>query len=314
MEKKIMANQNQPVSGRPRIRIPAAVSSRANNVGCLWIILAVLAVLFLLALLRPDVSDPLGIYAQNRALQTQIAQIQAGGAVQGTPTPGSGGGAGAGGQQDFTSGVIYLNGTNVGTVLNPQSQIEHPSFYIETGVTGTVTWNISVPNDGVLIVGGTSVDGVGGGVYKAMSGGQSYNVTVTNGFAAVTKREFGNGEFCFRVGQAVQYNWAHQTVQPLSGWTSCGNNAVIATSTPGAVSTNQPAGRTNLATGVGQSVSFNVGESAYGFRIRFSNGKTCDNNGAGGVFVRNATMAGSLTDGIINPSSIPANAVECRPS
>lgn len=38
-----MATPTNPVSGRPRIRIPAAVSSRASNPGWLWVIIVLLA-------------------------------------------------------------------------------------------------------------------------------------------------------------------------------------------------------------------------------------------------------------------------------
>jgi hypothetical protein len=70
-------------------------------------------------------------------------------------------------------------------------------------------------------VGGFEVDGVSNGVYKAIAGPGVLDTTVTDGFVAIIKAEWANAEFCFRIAQATQFNWAHQTVIPLPGWAAC---------------------------------------------------------------------------------------------
>ena len=104
---------------------------------------------------------------------------------------------------------------------DPQPYVPHPSLYVETGTKGKTTWLIDIPADSILVVGGLEVDGVGGGVYRAYSGGQEVTVTVKDGFASVVISEWGRNEFCFRLGQAVEYDWKHNTVQPLPEWESC---------------------------------------------------------------------------------------------
>lgn len=103
----------------------------------------------------------------------------------------------------------------------PQPQIGHPSLYVETGVGQTRVWNQAVEADKVAIVGGFRVDGVSGGVYKALPGNQTVNVAVTDGFIAIVRADWANAEFCFRLGQAKQFGWAHNTIQPLPGWAPC---------------------------------------------------------------------------------------------
>ncbi|GEM_PF-5179085 len=103
----------------------------------------------------------------------------------------------------------------------PQPQVGHPSLYVETGVGQTRVWNQPVDPDKVAIVGGFRVDGTSGGVYKAFPQGQTVNTTVTDGFIAIVRSDWAQAEFCFRVGQAKQFGWAANTIQPLPGWAPC---------------------------------------------------------------------------------------------
>lgn len=119
--------------------------------------------------------------------------------------------------------------------IPPQPQIGHPSLYLETGVpcvgtsgmictdvdAHTKTWTVDVISGTTAIIGGFKVDGVSNGVYKAVQGPVKLMTTVTDGFLAIIKSEWANNEFCFRTGQARQYNWAHAHESPLSGWTAC---------------------------------------------------------------------------------------------
>jgi len=115
---------------------------------------------------------------------------------------------------------IIVNGTVLGVVDPQMEQVHAAALYLPTGISGHNVWEIKIPSNGVLIVGGTDVNGIGGGVYKAWAGGQTVSIDVTNGFALVTLDKWSNWEFCFRVSQAVQYGWAHGTVSGLPGW-SC---------------------------------------------------------------------------------------------
>ncbi len=114
--------------------------------------------------------------------------------------------------------------------LPPQMQIGHPSLYLETGVpdpygtnvdANTKHWRIELLPGTVAIIGGFKVDGVTNGVYKAIAGPGVVETTVTDGFILVTTAEWANAEFCFRISQAKQFNWAHNTIQPLPGWSNC---------------------------------------------------------------------------------------------
>jgi hypothetical protein len=118
--------------------------------------------------------------------------------------------------------------------LPPQPQIGHPSLYLETGVPCQNTpqgvtctdveehtrhWVIQLLPGTVAVIGGFTVDGVTNGVYKAQVGPGTLDTTVTDGFIAITRAEWANAEFCFRIAQAVQFGWAHAHVEPLAGWT-----------------------------------------------------------------------------------------------
>ncbi|HPT66223.1 MAG TPA: hypothetical protein PK257_02845 [Candidatus Woesebacteria bacterium] len=93
----------------------------------------------------------------------------------------------------------------------PQEQIGHPNWYTETGTNDEYKWTFEVKTGEVGIVGGLVVDGKNGGVYRAYAPG-IYTVQIQNGFALTTKAEWAQNEFEFRLGQAIQYNWAYGTV------------------------------------------------------------------------------------------------------
>lgn len=116
---------------------------------------------------------------------------------------------------------IVVNGTTLGVVDPQMQQVHAAALYLPTGISGHNVWNIQIPSNGVLIVGGTDVNGIHNGVYQAWAGGQTVTVDVTNGFALVTLDKWSNWEFCFRVSQAVQYGWAHGTVSGIPGWAPC---------------------------------------------------------------------------------------------
>lgn len=137
--------------------------------------------------------------------------------------------------------------------LPPQPQIGHPSLYLETGVPclqgeqnvtcrpeaeNTKRWTIQLLPGTVAIIGGFKVDGETSGVYKAQAAPGTLNTLVTDGFVAITKAEWGNAEFCFRVGQARGFKWApfhvndrgqpvfteaqqRARIRPLQGWSGC---------------------------------------------------------------------------------------------
>jgi len=117
--------------------------------------------------------------------------------------------------------TIFVNGVAVG-VLNPQTEVGHPSFYLETGKTGAASWNVQAPSGSVIIAGGTDINDLHDGVLQAWNGGGSpVSVTVKNGFILVTTADWASQEFCFRKGQMVQFNWARKNVVPLKEWTAC---------------------------------------------------------------------------------------------
>ena len=107
--------------------------------------------------------------------------------------------------------VIDSNADTTGKVTE-QNYVPHPRRYEETGIEGTKTWkNIVVNDDEYLVVGGLTVDGTNDGVYRGYGPG-TYTITVTNGFISVVDDSWGDEEFDFRVGQAVEYGWAHAHV------------------------------------------------------------------------------------------------------
>ena len=103
--------------------------------------------------------------------------------------------------------------------VDPQPQVRHPSMYWETGVSGTQGWQGSIPAGSTLIVGGVCVDGLCDGTYKAIAGPKDVSLKVQNGFVLVIESKWAQEEWCFRIGQTVQYGWAHKNLSPLSGWT-----------------------------------------------------------------------------------------------
>jgi len=109
--------------------------------------------------------------------------------------------------------------------LLPQPYVPHPSQYSETGHTGsdiekTQNWSITVAAGTTLVYGGFRVNGEDGGVYGAIVGPTVANITVTDGFYSIVTNEWAQKEYCFRLGEAIRYNWAHAHVHPISGW-SC---------------------------------------------------------------------------------------------
>jgi hypothetical protein len=103
-------------------------------------------------------------------------------------------------------------------VINPeaptQQQQRHPTVYEETRVSSVpVTFDLDVPVGYIAIVGGWEVDGVDNGVYRAFGPGHQ-TVTIVDGFALLIEEEWGQAEFDFRVEQAEQLGWAHNTVDP----------------------------------------------------------------------------------------------------
>jgi hypothetical protein len=186
--------------------------------------------------------------------------------------------------------------------LPPQPQIGHPSAYLETGVpcvnvdgsttctdvdAHTKTYKIEILPDAVAIVGGVKVDGVDGGVYKAMAGPGTLQTTVTDGFVAITKKDWGQGEWCFRIGQTVQYNWAHAHETPLSGW-SCD----AAQPSGGKAATGRQ------TTGVGSTLPFVAGADVIGVDIVLDNGTAYHS-----CHLASAPTGGKVTTGVISPNA-----------
>lgn len=104
--------------------------------------------------------------------------------------------------------------------LPPQAYVPHPSSYQETGVgEKTKTWTIPVLAGTTLVYGGYTVGNETGGVYGAMQGPTTVTLTVTDGFYSVVTSQWGQNEYCFRLGEAVKYGWARANLHPLAGWT-----------------------------------------------------------------------------------------------
>lgn len=178
----------------------------------------------------------------------------------------------------------------------PQPQIGHPSFYIETGIESTRCWVVTVKPGFIAVIGGFTVDGVSNGVYKAVAAG-TLTTTVTNGFLAIPVAEVARDEYCFRLGQAVQYKWAHSNEFPLVNWTACSFTG--STSTATVVTTTVTTAGTNARTATGKgdkTLPFPVGASVAGFLVALSDGRTCN-----GCYVDKAPLAGTVTDGVIWP-------------
>ena len=230
-------------------------------------------------------------------------------------------------QSQASSNTAQQNPSSGTYNIPPQMQIGHPSVYVETGVPDPISgtdahtkrWVLDVLQGTVAIVGGFTVDGISNGVYKAIEGPARLDTTVTNGFLAITIDEWGNGEFCFRIGQAIQFGWAHNTEQPLPGWTSCSNQPVAqiqSTSVPQATSApvaatpvpqqNKPAATAAPSTSKGQrrttenapnkTITFTEGEPVIGFSIKLSDGKTYSQ-----CYLANPPRGGTVTDGVVWP-------------
>lgn len=207
---------------------------------------------------------------------------------------------------------VVVNGVVMGVVDPQMAQVHAAALYLPTGISGHNVWTIKIPVNGVLIVGGVTVNGVSGGVYQAWSGGQTVTIDVTNGFALVTLDRWANWEFCFRVEQAVQYEWAHGTVEGLPAWTACSSTVSVAetatviptaTAAPEPVATVIPtvastAPAERKETGKGQTLDFNQGDTVTGFRIVLKDGTTYDS-----CLITNSPTTGKVTDGVIWPDA-----------
>ena len=181
-----------------------------------------------------------------------------------------------------------------------QPQIGHPSVYAETGVVETPQCYVMPIKSGFVgVIGGAVVDGLSGGVYKTVAGPATITTTVVDGFVAITAEEIGQAEFCFRVGQAVQYGWGHKHVLPLPGWAECDFSVEVESAEPIAVSTAIPVKTAERReTGQEKALPFSEGEGVYGWRIVLDDGRTCD---GGGCYFPSAPSAGTVTSGVINP-------------
>ncbi len=109
-----------------------------------------------------------------------------------------------------TDGSIHI------FVLNPtgtdQMQNRHPAIYSQTQVSGVpVSYIIDVPDGYFAIVGGFKVDDVNNGVYQGLGPGH-YTRTVTDGFVEIVRATWAKAEWDFRIGEATQFNWAHNSV------------------------------------------------------------------------------------------------------
>ncbi len=187
----------------------------------------------------------------------------------------------------------------------PQAYVPHPSFYDETGVSNRLfNWSIPVDADKVLIVGGYTVGGISKGVYKAFAGNQTVNVSVTDGFASVIKGEWGNQEWCFRIAQANQYGWLHQTEQPLTNWKAC-DQLVQTTTAPNpsksvvpvsAAPAPQASGKWT-PTGQGNTLPFDKGADVIGTTITLEDGTVYSQ-----CYLKAASQKGTVFTGVIWPS------------
>jgi hypothetical protein len=78
------------------------------------------------------------------------------------------------------------------------------------------------------------------------------------------------------------------------------SSSLSSSSTPASSSSSTSSTKTRIPTGVGQTKSFQIGDTVVGFTITI-NGKTF--NDPNGVVITNAPFAGIVTDGVINPWS-----------
>lgn len=96
---------------------------------------------------------------------------------------------------------------------NPQNYVPHPNFYVETTVSSKETWVITVNEGEVGIIGGWSVNGKTGGTYIGLGPG-TYTISVVDGFALTVEERWAQAEWNFRIGQAIQYGWSHENLDP----------------------------------------------------------------------------------------------------
>lgn len=179
----------------------------------------------------------------------------------------------------------------------PQPQVGHPSFYIETGIPNTRCWVVTINDGFTAVVGGFNVNEKTNGVYTAILGPRTVTLTVENGFIAIPVNAVARDEFCFRLGQAVQYKWAHDNVYPLANWANCSFTG--STSATTAVTTTVTASTANVRTPTGKgdkTLPFPAGASVAGFLVKLDDGRSCNQ-----CFVKKAPVSGTVTDGVIWP-------------
>jgi len=194
----------------------------------------------------------------------------------------------------------------------PQPQVGHPSYYNETGVSEkSGCWEVELRDeDFVLIAGGYIVNGREGGVYTAVQGPATVEVSITDGFIAIVVDEWAEEEFCFRVGQAVEFGWSHEIVEPLPGW-DCSSATAIAVATVANTQTasQEPVVESRRPSGANQTIRFSQGEKVYGWKIVLDSGAICD---GGECYLPSAPAGGEVTSGVVNPweEEIPANTTQ----
>jgi hypothetical protein len=89
--------------------------------------------------------------------------------------------------------------------------------YRETGVGRTAAFAFTIPRCHVAIIGGATVDGVGG-VLRAIEGsGQQIEVTIVDGYYTIVPEAQGQAVWCQRLGEAN----SRVNVQPLPQWRGC---------------------------------------------------------------------------------------------
>ena len=165
--------------------------------------------------------------------------------------------------------------------------------YDDTGVGKTREWTIKVNPDQVLIVGGYGLNGVSRGVYRAYPGGTA-TIRVFDGFYSLVSAGNANEQWCFRIGQAEDFGWAHQIEEPLVGWTSCDQYRTQSNRQAPSVKAAGPTDRQE--TGLGKTLPFDKGAHVAGTRITLEDGTKFDQ-----CSFSSAPQKGTVFTGVINP-------------
>jgi hypothetical protein len=89
--------------------------------------------------------------------------------------------------------------------------------YRDTGAGRTAAFQFTIPRCHVAIIGGATVNGVGG-VLRAIEGaGQQVAVTIVDGFYTIVPEAQGQAVWCQRLAEAK----SRVNVQPLPQWGGC---------------------------------------------------------------------------------------------